>query len=131
MTQLEQKISEEERTEFLFSAFSKEVTTKDIAKYIKFERGSPIINWRVIEGINPEEQTYSTDVYNCIINLLIGLDVLSFEDKGNFTVSGGGLLNLNPTYGVFPLFLTREEYAKEYAQAKYGDNAHSIKIIKL
>ena len=68
MTQLEQKISEEERTEFLFSAFSKEVTTKDIAKYIKFERGSPIINWRVIEGINPEEQTYSTDVYNCIIN---------------------------------------------------------------
>ena len=131
MTQLEEKISNEERTEFIFSAFNKEVTPKDIAKYIRFEGGISIVDWKAIMEINPEEQTYSNEVYDCIINLLISLDVLSFEDKGNFTVSGGGLLNLNPTYGTLPLFLTREEYAKEYAQARYGHNTHNIKIIQL
>lgn len=103
---------------------------EDVLRFVRFERGNVIADWRGIEGIAPRENTYSEQLYNRILLFLTDSDVLSVDPNGNYGLYSGGLC-LNPRYHISHLYFTRESDAVEYKSVKYGKAHYPVSIRKL
>jgi hypothetical protein len=95
-----------------------EMFTKFGKELVKKEGGKVKVNWShfVETEQQAREGTFSEVKLHRIIEILITLNVLSYDREGNWDIITSAGFSLVPFYYIFPIYFIREEDAMEYAQ---------------
>ena len=96
---------------------------KQLRKIVK-ERGDKIfINWALVrrEGSN---------AYRTLVDYLKEKGELSYDPRGNFSLSACGVVGINPAIGCRILYFTNKDMAQNYAKGFYKDAMFSVSILQ-
>jgi hypothetical protein len=107
----------------------KRETIKDFKEYgkelVEMKSGKLVVNWTLYSKLSrtAREGTYSKERVKRMTRILYNLGILSFKDEGNWLITDGNLIQLNPSRIAGVFYFTRREDAVEYARLNYS-NTH-------
>lgn len=92
------------------------------AGIVRIEKEKIVVNWDLFIDTNRYFEKYPLNHFNCLVELLLALNVLSFEIEGNFeVVSVQRRFALNPRLHERLLFFTRFSDIAQYVKLKLSD----------
>jgi hypothetical protein len=94
--------------------------SNDISRYVKFEKGSAVVDWKNLEESvrGAAETSHAAQAYHAVYNYLHSIDVLSLDRKNTFSVIDDQFTR-NPSFG-YMYYFTREQDAQAYAAVTRG-----------
>ena len=103
----------------------------DAQQFIRIINGKPWVNWEYYHKYFAMGDFYH--LKERLHHLLINLDILSYQAKGNWEIVADGSTGLNPRDQVFYLYFTQKEDALEFAHLEktedYWEIHHIDKVI--
>ena len=100
----------------LEAKFEDEGDQRMFEELVRFERGAAFVDWAKFVEMSDFPDEAGEDFYHLAVKYLVNLDVLSFDDKDNFSnVESNGIVN--PTYKDKFLYFTRQEDSRGYSKS--------------
>lgn len=126
-----EKMSEEEIQEMSRSLrshkpFENKILDEDIGKYVKFEKGETVVDWKGFVELEDSPNWIDRKLYNSVIDNLFNLNVLTFSRE--YFVNREGVC-VNPRKNNGPaLYFPREKDAIDYAVAERGNSTNCFSV---
>jgi len=90
-------------------------------EFVTKKDGAIEINWKMINGLEEEDQNFAYDV-------LIAMDILSLSIKDSWQIVAYGGIMLNPRHFLSILYFKKKQYAIDFAIAMLGNTLYSWEI---
>jgi hypothetical protein len=97
---------------------------KDLEKLVDEVDGKLRVNWEIYDKMTERRE------YDTAVCALLELGILSFREKGNYGLIGGGTV-LNPSTVGSSIYFTQKEDALAYKKAQYSGAIYRISLFQV